>query len=75
MPWYDKSLKPGSIWIYKNSLKGGITSRDILAKVLRVTENKVFIMCKTRFGFEDLPPVSMDKYDFVNRYFLLEEVK
>lgn len=75
MPWYDKTLKPGSLWVYKNSLTSKINTRDVIAKVLRVTENKVFLMCKTRFGFEDLPPVSMDKYDFINRYFLLEEVK
>lgn len=75
MAWYDKGLKPGAIWIYKNSLKGGITSRDVLLKILRVTEQKVFLMCKTRYGFEDLPPLTMEKYDFFNRCFLLEEAK
>ena len=75
MAWYDKGLKPDAIWIYKNSLKSGITSRDIIAKILRVTDQKVFLMCKTRYGFVDLPPVTMNKYDFFNRYFLLEEAK
>lgn len=75
MAWYDTKLKPGSLWVYKNSLTSRIDSRDIIVKVLRVTENRVFLICKTRFGFVDLPPVAMDKYDFINRYFLLEEAK
>lgn len=66
-------INPGSFWICKSMFKPGISSTDIICKVLSVTEDKVHIIRKTTYGFKDLPPMSFGIDEFLMLYMRLED--
>ena len=69
---FAPEILPGSFWIIKECyFKESAT--DIYAKVLKVTEDRVFIARKSQFGFEDLPPASMKINEFLILFNALEE--
>ena len=66
-------IKVGSYWVCKPVFYTNLASTDIFAKVLKVTETKVFLARKSQYGFEDLSPVSMEINEFIELYFKLED--
>lgn len=68
-------VETGSYWICKSVFVRSLSPTDIFCKVLKVTDNKVFILRKTEYGFKDLPPQSFDVEMFLELYLKLEDVK
>lgn len=65
----------GSYWICKSVFKVSLSPTDIYCKVLKVTDDKVFISRKTEYGFKDLAPQSFDLEEFLELYQKLEDVQ
>lgn len=63
----------GSYWICKSIFMKSLSPTDIFAKVLKVTENKVFISRKTKYGYEDMAPASFTTEEFLELYLKLED--
>lgn len=63
----------GSYWICKSVFKVSLSPTDIYCKVLKVTDNKVFLARKTEYGFKDLAPQAFDLEEFLNLYQKLED--
>ena len=69
----NDQLKEGTYWICKSAFNVLVQPTDIFAKILKVGEDKVYIMRKSKFGYEDLQPISMDITEFLSFYFRLED--
>ena len=67
-------IVPDSIWVW-NPRGMDLSTSDILAKIIRVSENRVFMIRKTDFGFTDLAPEIMKIEDFVNNFLYLGKMK
>lgn len=66
-------IETGSYWICKSVFVRSLSPTDIFAKVLKVTENNVFILRKTKYGYEDMAPASFTTEEFLELYFKLED--
>ena len=67
-------IVPDSIWVLRP--RGfDLSTSDIISKVIRVTEDRVFLIRKTDFGFTDLAPEIMKIEEFINNYLYLGQMK
>ena len=62
-----------SLWVFRPK-SFNLSAADIIAKVIRVSENRVFLIRKTDFGFTDLPPTVLTKKTFINNYLYLDKM-
>lgn len=69
----EPQIEAGSYWVCCSEKTLKITSHSIFAKVLKVTENKIFISRKTKYGYEDMAPASFTTEEFLELYFKLED--
>ncbi len=66
----DDKIVPDSIWVLRP--RGfDLSTSDIIAKIIRVSEDRVFLILKTDFGFTDLAPKIEKKENFINNYLYL----
>ena len=63
-------VKPGEVWMCKSKFCFDVQNTDIFAKVMKVfpETNTVFVIRKTNFGFEDLPPKKFSIDEFLSMY-------
>ena len=66
-------ITPGSYWIFKSSKHFGMSSKDIIAKVLSVNDDNVHVIRKTEYGFTDLTPATFKIDSFLTVYMRLED--
>lgn len=63
---------PGQLWIYATSFS--IKKDDIIVKILKVTDDRVFCIRKTHYGYTDLSPQSYKKSFFLDHFLFLCEL-
>lgn len=63
-------VKPGEVWICKSAFNIDVQSTDVFAKVMKVFPDtgNVFVIRRTNFGFEDLPPKKFSLDEFLSMY-------
>ena len=69
---FKDKIKAGAIWIYLPT-SFDIKATDILCKIIRVTDTHVYLIRKTKFGFEDIAPLIVDLQTFIDCYMYLGE--
>lgn len=65
-------ITPGSYWLHHVDFFQP-SSNNIVAKVLAVKEDKIHIIRKTKYGFEDLSPETLKIEQFLELYMRLED--